>query len=754
MLVNTNGCKARLIIGGVAFWLPLQLQAQAEPHIESINEILVSTPFQATTAETALPIGVLSGEELQEKVVNNLGATLKNEIGINNASFGPSLGHPVIRGQSGNRVSVLQNSVGVTDASNQSPDHAEGVEPVLAERLEVIRGPSTLLYGSGAVGGVVNVIDNRIPETLPAETEIVIQQSHNTVNDGNKTVFRLDGSAGNLGFHLSGVTRSNNDVSISGLAIDEAGLEAQEELVAARLEHDEDHDEDHDGDPGEDHGDEHGEEHGDEHEELENTDGFISNSDAEADSAIAGLSYIGERGFIGFSVNRLESDYGLPAGSHSHSHEHGEEEHSEEHDHDEEEHGEEHGEVDFVRINMEKTRYDARAMWEFGDGWFETLRANVGYTDYEHAEVEYFEDGDQEVGTLYSNSGFEGRFTLDRAATGAWSGVYGLQFTDTDFSAIGEEAFIPPSAVNNVGIFGVERFSGARYSVELGFRLESNAVDPGGQCGYDDSTLSLSSSLLYDLSSESNVLLGLSRSERAPTVEELFSNVSLDGCGRFADDEDLVSHAATGLLEIGNPNLDKETASNLEIGFRKHSGDITAELSAYHNRINEYIFLDLGGEEVEGQPVAEYLTGDARFTGVEGKITFGLMETAAANLELSLFGDLVRARLEQGGNVPRIPPAKLGAELRLVGSQWSMHMHVTNAQEQNDVGDLELPTDGYTELSLYGDYHWALGESSELKVFVRGDNLLDEEIRNHASFLKYFAPEPGRGVTVGMRLDF
>ncbi|HBQ01009.1 MAG TPA: TonB-dependent receptor, partial [Gammaproteobacteria bacterium] len=210
---------------------------------ERIDEIIITAPFAESQAETLLPINVISGEELREKVTNTLGDTLKNEIGVNSASFGSGVGQPIIRGQTGNRVSVLQNGIALTDASNVSPDHGNGVEPLLADRLEIVRGPSALLYGSGAIGGVVNVIDNRIPETLPGQTDFQLEQNYNSVNNENKTVFRLDSSIGNVGIHLDYFSRDNDNVEIDGFAIDEIGVERLEELTAAFI--GDDHDDDH-----------------------------------------------------------------------------------------------------------------------------------------------------------------------------------------------------------------------------------------------------------------------------------------------------------------------------------------------------------------------------------------------------------------------------------------------------------------------------------------------------------------------------
>ena len=188
---------------------------------QEIEEIIVSGAFRTTRAETLLPISVISGEEYRQRVTNSLGDTLKNEIGINSASYGTGVAQPIIRGQTGNRVEVLQNGIALTDVANQSPDHTNSLEPLLADGLEIVRGPSTLLYGSGAIGGVVNVLDNRIPEQLVDQTNFQLEQNYNSVNEEDKTVFRLDSSFGNFGVHLDYFSRENENVEIDGFAIDE-----------------------------------------------------------------------------------------------------------------------------------------------------------------------------------------------------------------------------------------------------------------------------------------------------------------------------------------------------------------------------------------------------------------------------------------------------------------------------------------------------------------------------------------------------
>ena len=733
---------------GVILTTGYQVNAAEQAHNEDmLEEIVVTSAFGTSEAETAMPIGILSGEALREKAGNSLGATLQNEIGVNVASYGPGVGQPLIRGQGGNRVKVLQNSVGVIDVAAQSPDHANGAEALVAERIEVVRGPATLLYGSGAVGGVVNVIDNRIPTRLVEETEFQIEQSHNSVNDENKTIFSLDASSGSFGFHLNGFKRKNNNVEIDGLAIDELAMEELEEHVEETLGmHHDDHDDHEDG-------------------EFTNTNGFIGNSDSEASGVTAGFSYVTDRGFIGVSVSELDNEYGLPPGTHSHG-DH-EEDHDEDHDDDhDDDHEEGHEEVEFVRLDLEQTRYDFKSGLNFTNSWIESISADIGLSDYQHGEIEYFEDGGSEVGTLYETEGYDSRFTLTHAPMGDWTGVWGLQLSDTELSSIGEEAFIPKSDITSVGLFALERYTGANYTFELGARYEDNEIDAGLACDFDDSSSSISSSLLYDLNEESNFMIGLSRSERSPQVEELFANASNleDACGSIDHDDDhddhdehgeeLVLHAATNLLEIGNANLDSETSNNFELSYRKHSGSWTGEIGAYYNKIDDYIFLDITGEEIEEQSVARWTARDATFKGIEAQFTYNLFESSEASAEFTVFGDMVEAEFDRGGNVPRIPSSKLGAELRYFGNDWSAHVHVTRHGEQDDVGRLELKTDGYTLLSIYADYHLQVGGDSEVKLFIRGDNLLDDEVRNHSSMLKNYAPEAGRAVTLGLRYEF
>ena len=316
----------------IALLVAASSQAMAQNPERPMEHVLVSVPIHKKVSETALPVTVLSGEDLRRVVASSLGETLGDQPGITNSSFGPGVGRPVIRGQAGPRTLNLQNGIAAADVSSLSPDHAVSIEPMLAESVEVLRGPATLLYGGGAIGGVINVIDNRIPRAPIEGVEGALEYRYDDVNEMDTFVGKLEAGFGDFAFHLSGTTRDFDDMDIPGLAIDEAALEEQEELLG---------------------GHEEGEEH--EEEELENSDGFIANTDGDADVFTIGASYqLGERGFFGFSYNSFETNYGIPPGAHEHGHE---EEHEGE-EHEGEEHEEE--EEENIRIDLEQDRYDAQ----------------------------------------------------------------------------------------------------------------------------------------------------------------------------------------------------------------------------------------------------------------------------------------------------------------------------------------------------------------------------------------------------------
>ncbi len=699
--------------------------AQDELHDESINEIIVTTSLQKTAAETALPVNILSGELLRERAAATLGETLSELIGINSASFGAGVGLPVIRGQTGNRVQVLQGGISNIDASAVSPDHANSLEAGLAERIEVLRGPSTLLYGNGTIGGVVNVIDNRIPQSVPDALTGLLETRHNTVSDQQMSVLKLDGGAGQFAWHVDGIYRVSNDTDIRGYAtnpdtIDLMDPEELEELLATR-----------------------------------NT---LPNSASRANSATLGASWIFDRGYLGVSINRLDNNYGLPAASHAHHDDHDgdhddhDDDHDEDHDDDHDDHdddNDEHGEEGGIRIAMKQQRVDFAGQLRF-DSFFQNAQGRLSFVDYEHAEIE----GDGAVGTVYANKGHEGRFTVAHRPIGAMNGVFGLQFGDKEFSAQGEEAYLPQTDIASLGLFTVQSINRGAVTYEFGLRAERQKyTQSGGRCDQSETGVSASASTLWRYREDSSLIAAVSHSQRAASVEELYSNIDPATCAAPADDHDLVAHFATNRFEIGNLDADKEKSTNLDLAWRRDMGSITAEVNLFHNSIANYIYLQDTGVFEDDIEIARISQEDAVFRGIEAQILMPIFSHDNRTTNLTLFGDYVRARFDQGGNVPRIPAARIGAEVSHAHADWVYKVRATHVGEQTHLARNETKTASYTLLGVVVDYHTVFA-GQDLTFFAKGNNLLNEQIRHHASQLKDVAPGAGRGFELGMRLDF
>ncbi|MFT7176633.1 MAG: iron complex outermembrane receptor protein [Halioglobus sp.] len=683
--------------------------AMAQNSTERLEHVLVSVPIHKKTSETALPVTVLSGEALRRAVASNIGETLNGMPGIASASFGPGVGRPVIRGQQGARAITLNNGIAAADVSSLSPDHAVSVEPMLAESIEVLRGPATLLYGGGAIGGVINVIDNRIPRASIEGVQGSVEYRNDSATSMDTATVKLEAGTGDFAFHFSGTTRDFDNQDIPGLAIDEVALEEQEELLGG--EHDEEHEE----------------------EEVENSNGFIANTDGDSDTYTVGASYqLGERGFVGLSYNSFETVYGIPPGSHGHEEE---EEHEGEEEHEEEE--------EIIRIDLKQDRYDAQLHYhDLAPGLIDVARAFLTYTDYEHVELE-----GSEVGTLFERETWEGRLELVRETED--HSVLGLQWRSDEFAAIGEEAYVPKTDSLEWGVFYVQDFHADDWQFEAGARADWVERDPDAMLAdkEDFTSISLSGAAIYTFNPAWSLGLAVSRSERAPAAEELFSNVDNSG-------ESLVTHAATGIIEIGDPGLDKESAVNADVSLKWQAAQSWAELTVFYNRFDDYIFLLNSGTDADETPVYAYEQDDADFFGVEFQSSFHLADIAEGGLALEVFGDFISAEFDNAGDIPRLPPHRIGAKLAWTGSALGAYVRVVDAGDQDNPGDFETETAGYTRWDAGVDYSVTLANDVELLAFLKLKNISDEEIRLSTSFLRNFAPQAGESVEAGIRLTF
>jgi iron complex outermembrane receptor protein len=679
-----------------------------------MEHVIVTTAIHKTNAETALPITVINKDELRDQLSSSIGETLGSVPGISNASFGPSVGQPVIRGQQGPRVSVLQNGTNSADASNASADHAVSVEPILAESIEILRGPSTFLYGGGAIGGLVNVIDNRIPDTLPKKLTGAIETRYGSVNDEKTTVIKVEGAISNIAFHLDGVQRDSNDLNIEGYAVN-----------------------------------------GSAEDELEGSNGFIGNSSANMDSYTLGASYIGEGGFIGIAINKLDNNYGIPLGSHEHHDDHdqhadegGDDDHDQHADEggddDHDQHADEGGDDEGIRLALKQTRIDLRGGLSNPTHAISDIRWTLTHSDYQHQEIE----GNGEVGTSFSNKGWEGRFELVHKEINGLLGAVGFQFEDSEFSAMGEEGFIPTTAINRIGIFLVEDFHTDSAIYEIAARIDHDKFDPTGALKSKRySSLSLSTSVMWEVGENWHLGTALSLAKRAPVTEELFSNsVSRPG--------DYIIHAATDSIELGNLDLEVEQSKNLDISFSYHRESLDAYLTLYYNNFDDYIFAENTGNLQDETAIYMYQQEDAKFYGLEFDTSIDIGQSLGGNIALQIFGDVVRGKLVNAGNVPRMPPARIGGRINYDAEPFSAYISVLAANDQNRAGNFEQPTNGYTRWDAGINYVFAMSPDTEVGIFLKIKNITDEEIRESVSLLRDQAPAGGRSVEAGIRVHF
>lgn len=691
------------------------------------EHVLVTVPVHRQESQTAIPVTVLANDALREKAAGTLGETLSGLAGMSNASFGPAVGQPVIRGQQGARVTVLQNSTSVADVSNVSPDHAVASEAILAENVEILRGPSTLLYGGGAIGGVVNVLDNRIPQQAAEGVDGRVEFRHGSVNDENTAVAKLQAGSGNMAFYVDGLSRETNDMAIPGMAVREA-------------EHHDEHDEE--------------EEH---HEE--GREGVLENSYSETTSYTVGTSYLLDNGYIGFAVNQLDSDYGIPPGAHVHAEEEGGEE--------EEEHEGEH-EGEQVRIDLEQTRYDFRLdLHDLGDS-IEHLRWFVTYTDYQHMEYaiheEHHDEGEEEEEeheeheeheTLYQSETWENRLELVHREWNGWHGALGVQLKQREFSAVGGESFIPQVDSDSVGVFVLEDVHTDFGLYELGLRVDRDSLTMDSlneKASFTNSSFALSG--LWDLSAQWKLGVAVSAAERAPTVEELYSNVG-NGLGSY------VVHGATQAIEVGQSTLEQEQSRSLDLSISFKSDSRDGFVTVFYNDFADYIYLEHTETEQDGFEVYQFVQDDATFSGIEAEFSQRFL-----NGELTFFGDKIEGELADGSDVPRMPAARIGMSFRydfagFTPSITAIHAFEKDAaesHEEEDVGEGEeehahaLPTPSYTRIDL--GVTAIIPSMDGAEAFVKVKNALDEDIRESTSFLRDIAPAAGRSFEAGVRFSF
>ncbi len=453
------------------------------------------------------------------------------------------------------------------------------------------------------------------------------------------------------------------------------------------------------------------------------------------------------------------------------------------------------------------TRYQMAGEWHSPIKGLNNIKFGLAHTDYEHVELE-----GGVTGTRFTNDSTNLRLTANHVKVDGWHGVIGLQASTSEYTAVGDEAFTPPTDTDVMALFLVEQKQFGDLTVELGARIENTQYDvadtqlnldagheedvhhddhadelPGEHeehdeamhtysfSGYDFTSASLSAGFNWEYEDGYSLAFTASRNERAPSQQELFAGgphlatqtyevglvYGLDNDGELA--EDLQS-------------VNEEVSNNIDLTFRKFTGDWGYTVSFFYNQSDDYIYQSGTGllaadghdeheeeavepehdehagemEEAheEGLEVFSFRQADADIYGMEAQVYVDL-NTA---WRVEVFGDMIRAKLDNQ-DLPRIPPLRVGSTLSYEHQGLRADIGFTFNDEQDYVAPYETTTDSYTMVNAGVEYEMP-GAGADWVVFASADNLLDEEARVHTSFLKNQAPLPGRNFTVGVRALF
>ena len=723
-----------------------------------LEEVIVtSSLIDQTLSDIENPLHVVSGDDISATASQSLGESLDGLLGVSSADYGSGVGQPIIRGMSGNRVKILNNGMIVRDVAGIGVDHVNDVDLNNIQQIEIVRGPSSLLYANGTIGGIINIVDNTIAREDFAESELKLGLEAQSVNDGDSHNLSYQNNLGGLNFSFA-----YKDSQFDNF-----------DVPTGAILHDEDHEDEHVED-------EHDE---DEHEE----EGFLSNSDFENKALRLGVSKAGDWGYFGVSVNSVESIYGIPFHGDEHGEEHEGEEHEEDHEgeeHEGEEHeGEEHeGERIFSTTDSEVVNLEGAYI--VSNSWLKKVNYFIRDTDYslteQHAEEEHEgeehegeEHGDEdhaEGPTVFSNESREYGAIFDLSNDDLLQKI-SLNFVDEDMSIVGEEAFMNPTVSEEMTLGYYLSKQVDSFHLDLGIRHdrtsrkgsvsheeehEEEHHDEHEEEQHDEemdyfskdyNATSFAMSLSKDLNENFDLNVSAGMVERTPSAMELFMNGA---------------HLATGRLEIGNTDLESEQSTNFDATLSYENEGVFGTFTLFKNDVANYIYLQDETAEAHdehdedddhgGLIKANYLQQNAQFVGYELEMGT-VFELGDGDLTLSFGRDSVSGEFRDDSNIPRMTPDRNIYAISYAKNSLELKLDLKDVGSQRDIGTNETVTSGFNMLNFNAVKTFTFGKKQTATVSLFAKNLLDEVARNHSSFVKDEVPLPGRNLGIKVQLS-
>lgn len=698
---------------------------------QEMEEVIVTSSLIDPSSEAiANPLHVIKGESIANDASQSIGASIDGLVGVSSSDYGAGVGQPIIRGMSGSRVKILNNGVVVRDVSGLGPDHVNDVDLNNIQQIEIVRGPSSMLYSNGTIGGIVNVVDNTIARKDFEESKVRLGLEVQTVNDGDSHDFSYQNNIGGLN-----ISAAYKDSSFGDYDIPDGAVIHHEEKQ---------YDDEYEG------------------EEHEKDLGYLPNSDSGSTAQRLGISKTGDWGYFGVSISDTENLYGIPF-------------HGDSHDEDEDDHegeGEHEGERIFSKTQSNVINVEGSYM--VPNSWLTTIDYHFRDSDYahteQHAEEEVHEgeehnDEHREEGPTTLTNDAQEFGAIFNVGNDSLSQKIAFNYVVEDIAVIGNEAFINPTESKELTLGYYLSKDLDLFHVDFGIRYDQNSRNgsvshDGHEEDHDEheakleyfdrdiNTTSYALTLSRDINESLEVSLGLSSLERAPSAVELLINGP---------------HLATGRFEVGNFNLKTERANNIDLIFKYSNYGFYGGLTFFQNHMDNYIYLTDETEEDHGDhgddddhdglTLANYLQQDAEFKGYELEIgkTFDLARGA---LSLSFARDSVSGEFTDGHNIPRMTPERNLYKVNYVEDGLTFTLILKDVSARNDPAENETATGGFQMLNLNLSKTIETSLGSELMLSVFGKKLLDEAARNHSSFVKDEVPMSGRNLGVRVSYSF